>query len=213
MTVIVHRNVDTWIESRRVPALLVSIVVAVLATGCPRSDRPLPPPPPGMPSADGGVEESPAESCLERLCSAELAACGAGCRTLLDCATSCDTDACVDGCTSRASEADLEQASNLLSCYDANCSSDGGTGDTGDTGTSGGGASTAEINQCIDGIAVFCGCASAADSPCSDSEVERLYESCLAGHAWEGFGPYVCLGGYSPSSLEGCLAAYETCLP
>lgn len=164
----------------------------------------------GEGDGEGGAGGGDGSSCLEAYCSRELEGCGTGCQELLQCATSCETDACIDGCVSRASQASLEQAGALLSCFDANCSGDAGSGG-GDGG--GSGTSTADINRCIDGIAVLCGCSSAADSPCTESEAERYYNGCLAGYDWELFDAFLCLGDRSPSSLEGCLSALETCIP
>jgi hypothetical protein len=57
----------------------------------------------------------------------------------------------------------------------------------------------------------MCGCASAADSPCTSSEKDNAYNGCVAGGAYKMFDYFYCLGDQKPGSLSGCVSAFEYC--
>jgi hypothetical protein len=160
-------------------------------------------------SSGGGGDD-----CMDRYCGREIDSCGYGCQELIGCLMECETDACFDRCFQNTTEEAAGQVYDVIVCLEDNCSDEPEShSEPREPEPSPSGASNAEINQCIDGIGHFCGCASAAGDSCSDSEVDNLYNSCLAGYQWQGFDAYVCMGSSVPSSLSGCLSLFDACIP
>ena len=66
-------------------------------------------------------DNSDDDSCLADSCPAEVSACGFDCQNLLGCLSGCSTDACQDRCISQSSNSGIQQLSELLDCYNAEC--------------------------------------------------------------------------------------------
>jgi hypothetical protein len=65
--------------------------------------------------------------------------------------------------------------------------------------------------QCAQGVGVLCGCSAAADAPpCSDEEMVSFYVACHQNDPE--LGAFVsCLGTYSPTDIDGCYYAFDSC--
>lgn len=62
-----------------------------------------------------------ATECLETQCSPELAACSAGCDSLLRCVGACTTETCVESCANASTPAAATEALAVIDCYEFYC--------------------------------------------------------------------------------------------
>ncbi|HXK20615.1 MAG TPA: hypothetical protein VNG33_22545 [Polyangiaceae bacterium] len=70
---------------------------------------------------------------------------------------------------------------------------------------------TTDTTTCLKGAAIFCACAGAADSPCTDSDRQSLAQNCANGDPQ---GAFTCLGKRAePTSLDACVTALNACAP
>jgi hypothetical protein len=186
--------------NQRNTALVAACLLALVA-GCGGAD----------PDAAWGrqAEAGSSDSCIEQRCGSELDRCDSTCGALLQCVSDCSSDSCADACIAVTPDYAVQQAGSLAKCYQQKCSDTGSS--SGSSSSTSSGTSTAAINRCIDGLAVMCGCLSAADAPCTTKEKDNGYNQCVGGASSPAFDYLYCIGGYQPNSLDGCLTAFNRC--